>query len=363
MPLNRPGRLLFAVLVLTLLLIIGRNLYQRYLDGVLIASVESSNMSPVRELLARGADPNCFAYGVSKRPVLLLAMSLLTNHQATAANAISPAESIVCLLIEKGSDVSSAEQEPCGYLHQACRIGTLEVVRCLMEHGANPNATIFHQSVFNAALGYGTNEYPLPHVATPDAPAFVTNEDTTWAEKERRHEVSRQMVQMLRQHGLRLSVSQAVEIGDMATLKTLLDAGVSADNQEANAEPALWEATRRDNVEAVQMLLAHGFNVNAHKEYGTTPLFIAAGKGNIPLMQILLTHGADVNLRRNGGVSNTPLYAAVQAGKVEVVKLLLVHGAMVNRKSPHGHTLLYSARRRGAMVIAALLLKGGGKEE
>src|SRR5262249_32533507 len=57
MPQSRAGRLLFVLIVFGAVLMIGRNLYYRYLNTALLEAVQTQNMPVVRALLDRGADP------------------------------------------------------------------------------------------------------------------------------------------------------------------------------------------------------------------------------------------------------------------------------------------------------------------
>jgi ankyrin repeat protein len=82
----------------------------------------------------------------------------------------------------------------------------------------------------------------------------------------------------------------------------------------------------------------------------------AARSGNLEAANILLKHGADVNYVR---VCETPLYAAAYSGHDRMVELLLDWGANVNTLTgPHGSALsvAWSKNRTG---IADLLISKG----
>ena len=126
-------------------------------------------------------------------------------------------------------------------------------------------------------------------------------------------------------------------------------------------------AVNLDRIEAVNILLEHGAEVNTVLDSSPmgSPLYIAAqARASARFIPKLLQHGADPNhphdrasnssalasaisaqadlcticdLSRAGAAANTaqggtltPLSAAVEAGATEVVRLLLVHGAESN---------------------------------
>src|SRR5439155_25491496 len=110
---------------------------------------------------------------------------------------------------------------------------------------------------------------------------------------------------------------------------------------------------------------------------GDTPLMGAAGAGPIETVQVLIAHGADVNAKNHFGV--TPLMLAVSGRRPAVVKLLLAHGADVTPKEYENgrpNTALTMARqslkdtrKKGMLdfaadyaVIVRLLQQAGAKE-
>jgi len=95
---------------------------------------------------------------------------------------------------------------------------------------------------------------------------------------------------------------------------------------QTNFDEALWEATRKGEIETVKALLAKGADVNAKTRYGATALFFAADRGNVDLLKTLLEHGAEINAK-DTFYSATPLSWAAYNNRVEAVKLLIAKGA------------------------------------
>lgn len=128
----------------------------------------------------------------------------------------------------------------------------------------------------------------------------------------------------------------------------------------------------RGSKELVELLLAHGINVNVVFDYGRTALMIAACKSNKEMIELLIEHGADVNIaiseqygvRRNWdfeyiSVGTTVLMEVVKNGSLEITKLLLEHGANINAVEEHGETALMFAARYNGKEIAKLLVERG----
>lgn len=73
-----------------------------------------------------------------------------------------------------------------------------------------------------------------------------------------------------------------------------------------------------------EMLIAHGANVNAVDNYGSTPLHYAAERGSKALVEVLIDRGANINARDED--NNTALRLAELEGHKDIVKLLRNQG-------------------------------------
>ena len=127
------------------------------------------------------------------------------------------------------------------------------------------------------------------------------------------------------------------------------------------ADRALLNAAKAENIYDVKRHLAAGADVNVKDMNGNTPLHSAAEKGHKEIAELLIAKGllfkgADVNAKNDGGI--TPLHGAAIGGQKEIAELLIAKGATVNAKANDGRTPLdWSANGE----IADLLRKHGGK--
>jgi ankyrin repeat protein len=89
-------------------------------------------------------------------------------------------------------------------------------------------------------------------------------------------------------------------------------------------------------------------------------LHAAAYRGHTEVVELLIAHGADVNSRDVRGW--IPLHAAVDQGHVETGELLIAKGADLNaRIKGGGYTVLDLANLKEQIELAGLLRKYGAR--
>ena len=145
----------------------------------------------------------------------------------------------------------------------------------------------------------------------------------------------------------------AATYGNLESMKILIDAGakVNAAN-EFGATALLWCAADQAKV---QLLLAHGADVNTQSKQGRTPLLIAAGtNGNSNTVRMLLEKGANPAAADNTGA--TPLQMAAMAGDTASIRLLLAAKAPADQAAKDGTTPLLNAATNGNIEAVKALL-------
>jgi len=96
---------------------------------------------------------------------------------------------------------------------------------------------------------------------------------------------------------------EAADAGDAARLKSLVEAGASADARLSNGETALMRAASRGFEDVARALLDAGADVNARRADGFTPLLLAAFFGHESLVRLLLERGAETEARTRLGTT------------------------------------------------------------
>ena len=185
----------------------------------------------------------------------------------------------------------------------------------------------------------------------------------------------------------------ACENGSPAMVGTLLEAGADPNMALPFGETPLMTAARAGNADAVGRLLAAGADVDAATREGAygaqTALMWAVAQKHPAVVEVLLAHGADVNARSttftetvktistyanyglqcvprdecyitevpSGGF--TPLLFAARVGDLASARLLVAAGADVNEAAPDGAGALALAALSGHGAVGALLLDHG----
>ncbi|MCE9670310.1 ankyrin repeat domain-containing protein [Myxococcus stipitatus] len=123
----------------------------------------------------------------------------------------------------------------------------------------------------------------------------------------------------------RLTKEQAENAVTLASIRQLLESGVGVDFEDQNHHTPLLTAVTQDNVELIQLLMAHGADIQAPVGY------------------------------------DTPLHRAAEFGAERVVRFLIEQGVDPRTPSPSGRTVLGAARAskhsRGVVALLVDLLK------
>jgi len=252
---------------------------------------------------------------------------------------------IVKLLLERGADPNLREEEiaPHGHaLYSAVYNGHYEVAQVLLEHGAFPNPPVESSAdALSIALSNGDEK----------------------------------MVELLCSYGASRSVDLLAHYGDLKTAAAVFDANPTL----ANAPGAFGSAAGNGNAAFVKLMLRYqpdligrvgvaektrelteflfqqGMDPNHRDWLEMTPLHEFARKGDLERAALFIDHGADLHAR-DEDICSTPLGWAAKFGQLEMVKLLLRRGAKVNLPDdPPWATPLSWAIRRGHKEIAELL--------
>ena len=186
------------------------------------------------------------------------------------------------------------------------------------------------------------------------------------------------------------AIAWAAFAGDADTIKTLLDRGAVVSNRNTLAHQALLvyltEGVRNDRrfdevqaavqqrEEVVRMLVEAGAGLNVQGSHRGTVLNsaiqlcpfgpltnLASASYFLPIesIRLLITAGADVNAADVRG--HTPLMSAADKMSAALIKMLLEAGARVsiNAKDNEGRTALMFAAERGHVETIKMLLEAG----
>ena len=239
-------------------------------------------------------------------------------------------EKIVRLLIAAGTDLSiSCHPEWTTPLQKACIACSAEVVRMLLDAGADVNAV---DACGSNALHYaanGGNVAVMPLLVERGVELYrISDADDP-------HESGGS------------PFFEAVQNEQLGAMRKLVELGVDMDWQDSKGRTALaCEAAKKKCTRAFTTLLKMGANTELRTHNGETPLHRAVRNNNYEAVRLLLEHGAKVNARDRKG--HTPLMYAARNANLKMVNLLLDHGADPAMRDKRHRTALQYAAERGA---------------
>lgn len=260
----------------------------------------------------------------------------------------------------------------------AVRGGHFDVVKLLLEHGANVHAHRLYETPFEIAItrrDFDMAELLIEHGA--NVAQSIGNNWTLLKRAVSQKDV--ETIKFLLEHGADVNeknwftgtpLMKAASTGHTDIIRLLVEeygADINAENEHNNgtalSAALVGESLYGGRIEAAKLLIEYGADVNARynteRSNGITILMEAAKLGEFNFARLLLEHGADVNARSTGFMEagRTALMYAAGEGSVDVVRLLLEYGADVNKKDKHGETALTIATACGHFDIVELLHK------
>lgn len=155
----------------------------------------------------------------------------------------------------------------------------------------------------------------------------------------------------------------SVLAGRADVTKALLEIGVNVHASTCDKWTALHVAARINNLSAIN-LLASKLILSSPASYmfdleGYTPLHVAICNGLIAAVELLLAHGSDVNACDIEKVGTTPLHLAILINFEAAIRFLLQHGANINARDRYGKSPLRHALTRENKTVFEMLIAHG----
>jgi ankyrin repeat protein len=274
-------------------------------------------------------------------------------------------------------------------LMNAAAKGQIEIVKLLLEAGADPNlpeeGIAPHGHALYAAASNGRFEIAkllLEHGAYPNPEVESSADALTMAMMNK----DEKMVELLCSYGAARAVHIMAYYGDVQTAAAVFAANpalandpealmnAAGEGQEAfvrlllRYQPDLpkrinfpsWSVGAKTR-ELNELLFKHGMNPSQPDWLRVTPLHHFARTGDVEKAGLFIDHGADLHAR-DEDLCSTPLAWAAKFGQIRMVELLLSRGAKPNLPDdPPWATPLAWATRRGHSEIVELLKRHGAR--
>ena len=331
----------------------------------------------------------------------------------------------VKLLLNNGSSSSQGNNRGITALHEASRYGQNTIVKLLLQHKADPNATDMSDNtpLILAARGgraWNRRGVPVLHGEAGNGQEYVETvrlllihgsssskgnkcgitalhkaakyEQNTIVELLLEHKADQNAVDDEGNTPLMSAVMSMYGKKD-ETMSLLLSYGAHLEERDIRGRNVLHYATEIGHHSAVEVLLQHNADPNATDGYGKTPLTLTAIEDHGDITRLLLSHGANIEHKdlegktslqwalEKGNYStvelllqykadsnttdkwkNISLIDAAERGHIETVRLLLDHGAKLNQQSRDGETALHAAVLGRHCPTIELLLHGAQKD-
>ncbi|XP_014673036.1 PREDICTED: putative ankyrin repeat protein RF_0381 [Priapulus caudatus] len=249
------------------------------------------------------------------------------------------------LLLEAGADPNVANTDSGATpLTMAGSKGDEAAVRMLLSHGANANAANSHgeTSLYHATYCGKLNimRLLLEAGADPNVAETMSGKMPLMMAVSKGDEA---VVRMLLSHGADANVADSDRRNTLYhAVRLLLEAGADPNAAETQTgHTPLMMAVKEGKEAVVQMLLSHGADANAANSYGVTSLHHAVVSGQLDIMRMLLKAGTDPNVAVTEKFESfTALHFSCDQLHTEMITCLLKHGADPNIVDCHKRTPL-----------------------
>ena len=177
--------------------------------------------------------------------------------------------------IQNGENVNGTDPRGNPYLSVACLNELPEIVKILIENGADVNA--------KNVLGFT----PLSFANDPESAKLLINAGANVNAKESSdggtplmHVKNPEVIKLLKEAGATInpnySLTALVDAINFGGIKEMLDAGADINAKNANGHTALFWSVVRDDFSMVKFLIENGADVNIGDDKGYTPLMLAS---------------------------------------------------------------------------------------
>ena len=292
----------FVLILFTLAVVVGLPRYRSYANQKMFEALNNNDSNRVRKWVGLGADVNARDACLYNWPALFMAVR---NNN----------------LIEHDG---------------------LEIIECLLEHGADPNCQ--HDGVYVLEL---TSSHEVMKMLVDAGADWKSIEERLLGVAIMEDDASR--VQYLVDLDCRPDLKGNAPLS-VSVLEILVEAGLDL---KKNEEMLLEGAIRSNELDLVKHLLTKGCSPNVQSNEMGFPLCYAADLDAGAMCELLIEFGANVNALARGEVREdgvTPTFTALHSAAFydsnEALTVLLSHGAQMDIKNHDGKTPLELAGPR-----------------
>ncbi len=323
-----------------------------------INAVKRDDVEQVRKMLKKGVKPDVYSLG--KAPLHMavelaspeMVVSLIRNKAdinipMKAANRNTPLDQAILnkrpemirLLIGYGAAYDRIKPNGRATIHDAAALNNASAMSAMIDAGADPYIeTTNGNNALTLAVSAGANETVRAIAEHPMSSAHIDR-------------VSRKDPELL------TALMTAAAEGNLEAAEILIDAGANLEKQSKSGWTAVSIAVNAGHFDIADKLIDAGADFRKSISQGRSNVLhvlAMAKKEDTALFAKMLHRGIDINAQNDDGT--TALMLAVRTGKVELTKALLAAGAKPNMVEATGKTALhYAAETENKDMMSALL--------
>ena len=220
---------------------------------------------------------------------------------------------IVQVLIDAGADIEMKDDEGFMSLHDACELGTLDIVKIFARLGAVCAADNTEYACLSLAADSGHTETVRYLVGLPEVELNHRADDDKTA------------------------LHSAVHMNHADVAQVLIDAGADIYAEDNEGYSPLHYACIDGLIDIVKMLVEAGAGVRATDNEGQTCLMLAVYNGHTETVRYLVGL-PEVELNHRSDYNKTALQCAVEHNHTDIVQLLIAAGADMDTENTDGRS-------------------------
>ncbi|XP_014681470.1 PREDICTED: serine/threonine-protein phosphatase 6 regulatory ankyrin repeat subunit B-like isoform X2 [Priapulus caudatus] len=292
------------------------------------------------------------------------------GHSALHLAAICGSLKVLRCLLEYGADVQLSDGEGHTIMHWCAVCGQVKMIDLLIDCGAEASSADIHGAypLHYAAQMCGSNDMGNdPELGLATLRTFLQREiSTNCSDKDGSSDACEMLVNFgadthaTDKEGL-AALHITCSLGHQDCAQVLLDKGnADVDSLDHTGKSPLFHAAMHDHPHCVNMLLEHLANPNLRDSDGRSAAHYVASRGILSCLQLL--HENKIDLMMQDKNLETPLHYAMQADRIDIVQFLFNANKKtitrdVNRGNMHGRTCLHLAVKNDNLEMCQLLLE------